>query len=63
MENRVIATNNEIVFYKRNSGENNIELLINGETLWLTQKTMAEIFCVQRLPLQNIRKAYLTMVN
>ena len=26
------------------NGEINIELLINGETMWVTQKTMGEIF-------------------
>ena len=48
MDNKFIATNNDIVFFKRDNGETNIELLINGETLWVTQKTMAEIFDVQR---------------
>ena len=44
----MIASNNDIVFFKKDNGETNIELLINGETLWVTQKTMAEIFDVQR---------------
>ncbi|MBQ8043337.1 MAG: virulence RhuM family protein [Clostridia bacterium] len=48
MDNKVIATNNDIIFLKRDNGEINIELLLNGETLWVTQKTMAEIFDVQR---------------
>ena len=48
MKNKVIAKNNDIVFYKGDNGETNIELLINGESLWVTQKTMAEIFDVQR---------------
>ena len=48
MDNNMIAKTNDIVFYKRDNGETNIELLINGETLWVTQKTMAEIFDVQR---------------
>ena len=48
MNNKIIATNNDIVFYKNANGNTNIELLLNGETLWVSQKTMAEIFGVQR---------------
>ena len=48
MDIKSIATNNDIVFYKKDNGETNIELLINGETLWITQKTMAEIFDIDR---------------
>ena len=48
MDNKMIATNNDIVFLKKDNGDTNIELLINGETLWVTQKTMAEIFDIQR---------------
>jgi len=48
MNNRVIAQNKDIVFYKKDNGETNIELLINGETLWVSQKTMAEIFDIDR---------------
>lgn len=43
MENKIIASNNDIVFYKKDNGDTNIELLINGKTLWVSQKTMAEI--------------------
>ena len=48
MDNKIIASNNDIIFFKKDNGDTNIELLINGETLWVTQKTMAEIFDVQR---------------
>ena len=48
MNNKIFATNKDIVFYKKNNGEMNIELLLNGETLWVTQKTMAEIFDIDR---------------
>ena len=48
MDNKIIASNKDIVFYKKNNGNINLELLINGETLWVSQKTMAEIFDVQR---------------
>ena len=48
MDNKVIATNTDVVFYKKDNGDTNIELLINGETLWVSQKTMAEIFDIDR---------------
>ena len=48
MDNKIIASNNDIVFYKKDNGDTNIELLINGETLWVSQKTMAEIFDIDR---------------
>lgn len=46
MSNINIATKKDIVFYNKDNGDVNIELLLNGETLWVTQKTMAEIFDV-----------------
>ena len=46
MENINIATKNDIVFYSKEDEDINIELLLNGNTLWVTQKTMAEIFDV-----------------
>lgn len=48
MANINIATKKDIVFYSKDNGDVNIELLLNGETLWVTQKTMAEIFDVDR---------------
>ena len=47
-DNKMIASNSDIVFYKKDNGDTNIELLINGETLWVSQKTMAEIFDIDR---------------
>ncbi len=32
-DNKMIASNSDIVFYKKDNGDTNIELLINGETL------------------------------
>jgi len=48
MANINIATKKDIVFYNKDNGDINIELLLNGETLWVTQKTMAEIFDIDR---------------
>ena len=48
MNNITIASNKDIIFYKKDNGDTNLELLINGETLWVSQKTMAEIFDIDR---------------
>ena len=38
MNDKLIASNNNIVFYKKDNGETNIELLIRGENIWVLQK-------------------------
>ena len=38
----------EILFYKTDSGEVRIEILLYQENLWLTQAKMAELFEVQK---------------
>ena len=48
MNNKIIATNKDIIIYKKDNGDTNIELLLNGENLWVSQKTMAEIFEIDR---------------
>lgn len=48
LDNKLIASNNDIIFYRKENGDTNIELLIQGESLWVTQKTMSEIFEVDR---------------
>ena len=45
---KVVATNKDLVIYKKESGDTNVKLLLNGETLWVTQKTMAKIFEIDR---------------
>ncbi len=37
---------NTIVLYKGNEGAATVEVLLKDETMWLTQKTMAELFNV-----------------
>ena len=48
MDNKIIASNNDVVFYKKDNGDTNIELLINGETMWVSQRTMSEIFDIEQ---------------
>ena len=63
MNNKVIATNNDIVFYKKDNGDVNIELLVNGETLWVSQKTKSEIFDVDRTVITKHLKNIFLMEN
>lgn len=50
-------------FTKKDNGDTNIELLINGETLWVSQKTMAEIFDIDRTVITKHLKISLVTVN
>ncbi len=45
------ATSSEIVFYQTENGRSRIEVRLEGNTVWLTQRLMAELF--QTTP-QNI---------
>jgi len=35
---------NQIIIYKTKNGETEIDVKMQNETLWLTQKSMAELF-------------------
>jgi hypothetical protein len=41
-------TNSEIVLYQTADGKTRLEVQFQGETAWLTQKALAELFGVQR---------------
>lgn len=47
MSSRPNMQTNTIVLYKGNEGAATVEVLLNDETMWLTQKTMAELFNVK----------------
>lgn len=36
-----------ILMYKTNRGETRVEVLLNGQTFWLTQKRMADLYAVE----------------
>ena len=38
----------DIIMYKREDGTVNIEILVQDETLWMTQERMAQLFGVDR---------------
>ncbi len=38
---------NEIIFYTTPDGNKNVEVVLQDETAWLTQKVMAELFGVK----------------
>ncbi|KKP71448.1 MAG: Phosphoribosylaminoimidazole-succinocarboxamide synthetase [Candidatus Moranbacteria bacterium GW2011_GWE2_35_2-] len=37
-------SNNKIILYKTEDGKTEIEVNLEGETVWLNQKQMAELF-------------------
>ena len=37
-------TNSQIIIYQTESGETKLEVRLENETVWLTQKLMAELF-------------------
>src|SRR4030043_1856514 len=52
------ATSSEILFYQTEDGRNRIEVRLDENTVWLTQKLMAELFQTTKqnisLHIQNI---------
>ena len=46
-ENNLKPVNNQIVFYTTPNGNVKLEVFIKNETIWLTQKMMAELFGVE----------------
>ena len=48
MPNEIVNPLSDIILYKREDGSVNVEILVQDETLWLTQDRMAELFGVQR---------------
>lgn len=43
-----IEKNSDFLFYNGNDGKIKVQVIMGGETVWATQKSMAEIFGVQR---------------
>jgi prophage maintenance system killer protein len=39
---------NEIILYTTSDGKINVEVMLQSDTIWLTQKAIAELFCVDR---------------
>lgn len=48
MANEIVNPLSDIILYKREDGSINVEILVQDETLWLTQDRMAELFGVDR---------------
>ena len=53
-----METNPQIIIYQTESGETKLEVRLENETVWLTQKLMAELFQTTKqnisLHLQNV---------
>lgn len=48
MENEIVNPLSDIIMYNKPDGTMNVEILVQDETLWLTQDRMGELFGVQR---------------
>jgi hypothetical protein len=48
MEKDTVTTAQQFFLYKDAAGKVQVNALFRDETLWLTQKTMAELFEVER---------------
>lgn len=48
MKEKMVNPLSDIIMYKRDDGMINVEILVQNETLWVTQDRMAELFGVQR---------------
>jgi len=46
MSNKTIATGSQIIIYQAEDGDTKIDVRLENETVWLTQKLMAELFQV-----------------
>ncbi|MCD6199869.1 MAG: hypothetical protein J7K15_15095 [Deltaproteobacteria bacterium] len=44
MSNKTIATGSQIIIYQAEDGNIKIDVRLENETVWLTQKLMAELF-------------------
>lgn len=53
----------EIIFYRDNSNEIKIEVLLQNENLWLTQARIAELFGVQKAAVSKHLKTFLRKEN
>ena len=44
MNEKTLGSKNQILIYKTETGQYAVEVLLDGDTVWLTQKQMAELF-------------------
>ena len=47
MKNNLPDKQSNFLLYTGNDGKVNVEVFLKDETVWLTQKAMAELFCVK----------------
>ncbi|MGR3178583.1 MAG: hypothetical protein ACUZ8E_11050 [Candidatus Anammoxibacter sp.] len=51
--------NSEIIIYEGGDGQPNIEVRVEGETVWLTQAQLAELFNTSRPNNHHAHQKYL----
>jgi hypothetical protein len=47
-KNNLLENQSDFIFYTGNDGEVNVEVFLQDETIWLTQKAISELYGVQR---------------
>ena len=56
---KLIDLNNEIVIYQSEDGKTQLDVKLEGETVWLTQAQMSELFQTDRTVInRHIRNIY-----
>ena len=48
MTKKILNNENQILIYKTETGQYSVKVLLDGDTVWLTQKQMAELFGIER---------------
>jgi len=48
MDIQLSNNQSDFLFYTSSEGKTKIQVILNDETVWLTQKSIAELFGVQR---------------
>jgi hypothetical protein len=48
MKNNLSKNQNQFILYTGNDGKVNVEVFLKGETVWLTQQAIAELFGKER---------------
>ena len=58
-----VPPNHEIIFYSTPGGAVRVEVVFEGETFWLTQKKMADLFGIGVQTINNTFRKSINPVN
>lgn len=64
MNKTLIENENNIIFYEDENGNSKVEVVLNGENVWLNTNAIANLFNVQRPAIvKHINNIYIMMKN